>query len=76
MKKGAQFNCDQSCQKTLDNIKKYLSNPPILRAPVLGKPLVLYIAYQEKSLAALCTQENEESKEKALYYLTHTLVRA
>jgi len=40
------------------------------------KPLILYIASQEKSLGALCAQENEERKERALYYLSRTLVGA
>ena len=55
MKKGAQFKWDQSCQKAFDIIKKYLTNPSVLGAPILGKPLILYIAAQENSLGALCT---------------------
>ena len=48
-------------------------NPLVLGAPIPGKPLVLYIAAQEKSLGALMAQENEEGKERALYYLSRTL---
>ena len=48
-------------------------NPPVLGAPIPGKPLVLYIAAQEKSLGALMAQENEKVKERALYYLSQTL---
>ena len=44
MKKGAQFEWDQSCQKAFDNIKKYLSNPPVLRALIPRKTLVLYVS--------------------------------
>jgi len=51
-----------------------LSHPPVLGAPIPGKPLQLYIAAQEQSLGALCAQENEEGKEVALYYLSRTLV--
>ena len=47
-----------------------------LGAPILGKPLVLYITAQEKSLGALMAQENEKGKEIALYYLSQTLNRA
>jgi len=43
---------------------------------MLGKPLILNIAAQERSLGALCAQKNEEGKERALYYLSRTLVRA
>ena len=48
-------------------------NSPILGAPIPEKPLVLYIAAQEKSLSALMAQENEKGKERALYYLSRTL---
>jgi len=55
MKKASHFKWDDSCQKAFDNIKKYLSTPPVLGAPTLGKPLLHYIAAQECSLGALCT---------------------
>jgi len=35
----------------------------MLGAPVPVRPLILYIAAQEKSLGALCVQKNEEGKE-------------
>ena len=43
MKKGAPFDWDESCREAFAKIKKYLSNPPVLGAPVPGKPLILYI---------------------------------
>ncbi|XP_057250646.1 transposon Tf2-1 polyprotein [Beta vulgaris subsp. vulgaris] len=75
MKKGAPFEWDESCHRAFESIKKYLSTPPVLGAPVPGKPLILYIAAQERSLGALCAQENNEGKEK-VYYLSRTLVGA
>jgi len=76
MKKGAPFEWDESCKNAFKRIKKYLSSPPVLGAPILGKPLILYIAAQESSLGALCAQENKEGKDRALYYLSQTLVGA
>ncbi|XP_070029205.1 uncharacterized protein [Nicotiana sylvestris] len=38
----------------------------MLGVPMLGKPLILYIAAQERSLGALLSQENEDGKEQAL----------
>ena len=54
MRKGAWFKWDQSCQKVFDSIKKYLSIPRVLGAPIPGKRVILYIAAQEKYLGALC----------------------
>jgi len=76
MKKGAPFEWDESYKNAFQNIKKYLSSPPVLGALIPGKPLILYITGQERSLGPLCAQENKESKERAPYYLSRTLVGA
>ena len=76
MKKDVHFEWDEACSNDFERIKRYLLNPLVLGAPILGKPLVLYIAAQEKSLGALMAQENEKGKERALYYLSQTLNRA
>ena len=76
MKKDAPFEWDEKCQNAFESIKKYLSSPPVLGAPIKGKPLILYIAAQERSLGAMCAQESEEGKEAALYYLSQTLIGA
>ncbi|XP_020082158.1 uncharacterized protein LOC109705785 [Ananas comosus] len=51
-------------------------NPPVLAAPIHGKPLILYTAALDGSLGALLAQNNEEGKEQALYYLSRMLVGA
>jgi hypothetical protein len=72
MKKDTSFYCDKACTNAFNKIKEYLLNPPILRAPVQGRPLILYIAAQIRSLGV----QNDEGKESALYYLSRTLNRA
>ena len=76
MKKDVHFEWDEACSNAFSSIKRYLLNPPIISTPILGKPMVLYIAVQEKYLGALMEQANEEGKERALYYLSRTLNRA
>ncbi|KAM1159187.1 hypothetical protein ACFX19_032962 [Malus domestica] len=76
MKKDVPFIWDEACHNAFESIKKYLSSPPVLGAPVPGKPLILYIAAQESSVGALLAQENEFQKEGALYYLSRTLTGA
>ena len=73
MKKDVHFEWDETYSNAFARIKRYLFNPPVLGAPIPGKPLVLYIAAQEKSLGALMSQENEKGKKRALYYLSRTL---
>ncbi|KAM1268006.1 hypothetical protein ACFX2I_000363 [Malus domestica] len=76
MKKDVPFVWDKACNNAFESIKKYLSSPPVLGAPVPGKPLILYIAAQERSVGALLAQENESQKEGALYYLSRMLTGA
>ena len=63
MKKDVHLEWDKACSNAFERIKRYLLNPPVLGAPIPGKPLVLYIA----------ARENQKGKERALYYLSQTL---
>lgn len=74
MKKGAPFIWDEQCQNAFDSIKHYLLNPPVLMAPIKGRPLILYIAAQPFSVGALLAQNNDEGKEVACYYLSRTMM--
>ncbi|KAI0512212.1 hypothetical protein KFK09_012850 [Dendrobium nobile] len=76
MKKDVRFKWDEECQEAFDSIKRYLLSPPILAAPIPGKPLILYTAALEESLGALLAQHNEEGKENALYYISRRLIGA
>jgi hypothetical protein len=76
MKNGVPFIWDQACQNALEDIKKYLTNPPVLCALIKGKPLILYTATMPTSLGALLAQNNDDGKEMSLYYLSRTLLGA
>ena len=75
-KKDVPFKWDSECQKSFERLKQYLLQPPVLAAPIPGKPLILYTTALEGSLGALLAQENEGGKENALYYLSRMLVGA
>jgi len=63
---------DESCKNAFEITKKYLSSPLVPGSLIPGRPLILYIAAQERSLGVLCAQENE-GKKRVLYYLSSTL---
>ena len=65
MKKDVHFEWDEAYSNAFKRIKRYLLNPPVLGAPIPGKPLVLYIAAQEKSLGAFRSEERRVGKECA-----------
>lgn len=70
--KGVKYNWSQDCDQSLTQIKKYLANPPILMPPIYRKPLILYISAIETSLGILLAQEDNDNKERAIYYLIRT----
>ncbi|KAL0292617.1 UNVERIFIED_CONTAM: hypothetical protein Sangu_2527500 [Sesamum angustifolium] len=74
MKKDIPFQLDEACDKVFKSIKSYLMKPPVLVAPVPGRPLILYVAAQERSLGILLAQKNDEGKENALYCLSRTMM--
>ncbi|XP_031127545.1 uncharacterized protein LOC116029638 [Ipomoea triloba] len=73
MKKGIPFIWDEACKNAFESIKSYLMKPPVLTAPIHGRPLILYISAQESSVGALLAQENDNEKENALYYLNRMM---
>ncbi|XXG85706.1 hypothetical protein AAC387_Pa11g0740 [Persea americana] len=76
LKKGVYFVWDAECEAAFQDIKSYLTKPPMLAAPTTGKPFILYTRAFDYSLGALLAQENEGGKEAALYYLSRILVGA
>lgn len=74
MKKWVDFVWDQACDDAFQDIKQYLANPPVLAAPVLGKPLIMYTRALDHSLDAMLAQNSDDGKEVALYYLFRILV--
>jgi len=52
MKKGVSFIWDDACQQAFEKIKRYLT-PPVLTAPVLGKPILICVRVMDHSFGAL-----------------------
>ena len=74
MKKGVSFVWDKACQEAFEEVKDYLTHPPVLVAPVSGKPFPLYVRAMDHSLGALLAQNNNQNHEQAIYYLSRTMV--
>ncbi|CAL9021213.1 unnamed protein product [Prunus brigantina] len=73
LKDAEQFIWGAEHQAAFDDIKKYLSQPPVLMPPKRGKPLRLYISASESSVGCLLAQNNEFEREQAVHYLSRTL---
>ncbi|XP_070010818.1 uncharacterized protein [Nicotiana sylvestris] len=71
LKKDAAVKWTDECQEAFDKIKEYLSNPPVLVPPELGRPLFLYLTVLENSFGCVLGQHDVTGKrEQAIYYLS------
>ncbi|CAL2239431.1 unnamed protein product [Prunus armeniaca] len=73
LKQEQTFKWEEQHQQAFEEIKHYLSNPPVLSPPKRGRPLKLYISASEISIGSLLVQDNKEGKEQTVYYLSRTL---
>ena len=76
MKKGISFIWDDACQQAFEEIKRYLTQPPVLAAPVSEKPFLIYVRAMDHSLGALLAQNNYQGHEQVIYYLSRTMIGA
>jgi len=76
IKKGVSFIWGDACQQAFEEIKRYLMQPPVLIAPVSGKPFLIYVRAMDHSLGALLAQNNDQGHEQAIYYLSRTMIGA
>jgi len=76
MKKGVSFIWDDACRQAFEEIKRYLTQPPVLTSPVSGKPFLIYVRAMDHSLGALLAQNNDQGHEQAIYYLSRTMIGA
>lgn len=62
---------NDDCQEGFEKIKKYLQEPPILRPPVSGRPLIMYFTVLDESMGCVLGQHDDTvHKEHAIYYLS------
>ena len=76
LKNEAEFTWGAEQQEAFEKIKKYLSSPPVLKAPKRGIPFRLYVVAEDKVIGVVLTQETE-GKEYVITYVgaVHYLLR-
>ena len=71
LQKNQVVEWNEDCQIAFDKIKQYLREPPILRPPVPGRPLILYLTVLDGSMGCVLGKQDETTKkEHAIYYLS------
>jgi hypothetical protein len=75
LKNEAEFTWGADQQCVFEDIKRYLSLPPVMKAPMAGIPSRLYIATQDAMIGVVLTQLTK-GKEHIITYLSQCLIDA
>nr|CBG76432.1 OO_Ba0013J05-OO_Ba0033A15.19 [Oryza officinalis] len=73
IKDDQEFVWGDKQQKALDDIKEYLSSPPVLIPLQKRIPFRLYLSADEKSIGSVLVQDIDD-KERAIFYLSRRLL--
>jgi ribonuclease HI len=73
LKKGVSFNWSAKCQEAFEGIQAIMTKLPTVCAPIVGKPLRLYLASNSQAIGALVAQENDDGVEQPVYYVSRGL---
>ena len=63
------FEWTDECQKAFEDLKKYLSSPPLLSPFMLGEELYLYIAVLQAAVSAALVRD-EGGSQRLIYFIS------
>ncbi|GKV40349.1 hypothetical protein SLEP1_g48006 [Rubroshorea leprosula] len=70
--KQKKFKWNQECQATFDELKSYLSSPPLLTKAMDGEILYLYLDISNEAISSVLVRE-EGKQQKPIYYINNVL---
>ena len=65
LKKADRFEWNQEAERALEDLKVYLSSPPVLTAPLPEEPLLLYVATTPAVVSTVLVTERDREDSKA-----------
>ncbi|XP_074301010.1 uncharacterized protein LOC141632357 [Silene latifolia] len=69
LRKSKRFEWAEEHEKAFDELKSYMSTPPLLSKPKLGEPLYLYLSVIEVAVSAVLATNNESEYEAPILEL-------
>jgi hypothetical protein len=72
IKKGKSFAWSEESDQAFEQLKKYLSAPPLLSSPKEGEPLYIYLAVSDKAVSAAIIR-NDSGEQRPVYYTSKTM---
>ena len=81
MKKTDTFVCSDAANTAFEDLKRQLSEPPVLAAPIDREPLLLYVAANSRAVSvAIVVERKEAGKEhpvqRPVYYISEVLIES
>ncbi|XP_073118051.1 uncharacterized protein [Elaeis guineensis] len=71
-----QFSWPDECRQAFEELKKYLTSPPLLVRPEVGEVLYLYLATSPEAVSSVLIWENENRVHQPVYYVSKVLHEA
>ncbi|XP_073117125.1 uncharacterized protein [Elaeis guineensis] len=71
-----QFSWPDECRQAFEELKKYLTSPPLLVRPKVGEVLYLYLATSPEAVSSVLVWKNENRVHQPIYYVSKVLHEA
>ncbi|XP_063948038.1 uncharacterized protein LOC135152135 [Daucus carota subsp. sativus] len=75
LRKNEGFQWSESHEAALDDLKKYLSTPPLLSKPLEGEELYIYLSVTDHAVSAVLVKAVENTQ-APVYYVSKSLIDA
>ncbi|XP_011083352.1 uncharacterized protein LOC105165895 [Sesamum indicum] len=72
LRKANNFEWNEECEKALQELKLYLTTPPLLSNPMIGEKLYVYLAVSDNAVSSVLVRE-ENGKQNPVYYVSKML---
>ncbi|KAK3012582.1 hypothetical protein RJ639_009731 [Escallonia herrerae] len=72
IKKAKNFAWTDDCQKSFEELKTYLSSPPLFSKPLPGEDLFMYLSVTKVAVSIILVRE-EDGVQKPIYYVSKVL---
>ncbi|KAL0289951.1 UNVERIFIED_CONTAM: Retrovirus-related Pol polyprotein from transposon opus [Sesamum radiatum] len=73
LRKNQPFTWTPTCEAAFKKLQQQLMHLPMMRTPVAGRPLRLYLAMTEEAIGGLLAQLDDEGIEQHIYYISQIL---
>ncbi|GKV46449.1 hypothetical protein SLEP1_g53433 [Rubroshorea leprosula] len=71
-RKQKKFEWNQECKAAFEELKSYLSSPPLLTKAIDGEILYLYLGISDEAISSVLVRE-EVKQQKPIYYISSVL---